>query len=224
MRLILFCTLAVACKDGGPADDSASDSEGSEFHPNVPPGYEYKWDTDGCGDDGTDTQIYTLAEGSSDADGNFTMTETWYWFFGGDWEDDCIDVIQYSGDRVSPAVLEQLSASEAEEGYEALMTKAEDGCPMMNYLYLWDHRDKEDFEYGDTLEQDTFIVFDNLSPSGNLNVDNAMLVFMYYDTGGGRYSGDTDYARGVFLPDTEVLAPPAHYTWEASMCLSGGGS
>lgn len=228
MRLVpLIALAALACTPTTPKDNTPVDTNtdtGTGIHPNVPPGYEYKWDTDGCGTDNSQTQVYMLAEGSTDENGRIDMTETWYWFFGGDWEDDCIDVIHYGGSAVASSVMDSLQASEAEEGYEARMTKVEDGCPGMNYLYLWNHPDKEDWDYGDGLDQDVIVVFDTLSSWGNLNQDNAMLVFMYYYLGRTGYRGDTDYARGVFLPDTEELAPPAHYTWEGSMCLGDGGT
>lgn len=227
MRLAcLFAPVILAACTGETTKDTTPTETGDSgpgTHPNVPEGYEYKWDTDGCGDDGTSTQVYMLAEGSTDESGHLELRETWYWFFGGDWEEDCIDVIEYSGDAVAASVMDSLQASEAEEGYDATMTKSEDGCPGMNYLYLWNHPDKEDWDYGDGLDQDVIIVFDTLTPWGVPNQDNAMLVFMFYDMGRSSYRGDTDYARGVFLPDTETLAPPAHYTWEGSMCVGEGG-
>lgn len=225
LALLLAPLFVVGCTDPTSKDNTPTETGDSapQYHPNVPDGYEYKWDTDGCGDSGTDTQIYMLAEGSTDASGHLEMQETWYWFFGGDWEDDCIDVIQYSADAVGDSVMDSLQASEAEEGYEGTMTKTEDGCPGMNYLYLWNHPDKRDWQYGDGLDQDIIVIFDTLTPWGVPNQDNAMLVFMYYDLGRTGYRGDADYARGVFLPDTEDLAPPAHYTWEGSMCVGESG-
>ena len=218
--LALTLGLNVACKGGDSGDDSGAtdDSTASEFHPNVPEGYEYKWDTDGCGEDGDNTQVYRLAEGSSTAEGTLQMTERWYWFFGGDWEDDCIDTIVYEGDRISAGTLNQLGLSENEEGYDTMMTKSEDGCPSVNYLYLWDHPDAKKVEYGDPLEQATLVVFDTLSPSGNLNVDNAMIVNLAYEVRSSSYSLASNYGRGVFMPDTDVNEPPAHYTWESDDC------
>lgn len=221
--LALALSLTTACKGGDVSGDSAAadDSTTSEFHPNVPEGYEYKWDTDGCGEDNDDTQVYRLAEGSSTAEGALQITERWYWFFGGDWEDDCIDTIVYEGDRISAGTLNQLGLSENEEGYDTMMTKSEDNCPQLNYLYLWNHPNADDAEYGDPLEQATLVVFDTLSPSGNLNVDNAMIVNLAYEVRSNSYSLASNYGRGVFMPDTDVNEPPAHYTWESDDCYGG---
>ncbi|MCB9795773.1 MAG: hypothetical protein H6741_24015 [Alphaproteobacteria bacterium] len=219
--MLLAATVACGEKDG--TQDSTPVDTDPGTHPLVPEGYEFRWDTDGCGETNEDTQVYILGEARTDGSGTVTATERWFWFFGGAWEDDCMDVIDYSGTEVADATLNSLNASEAEEGYDTQMTKSEDGCPQMNYLYLWDHPDKEDFEYGDTLDQRVILIFDTLSPSGNLNYENAMLVFMGYEMQSNTFSMDIDYARGVFTPDSEdVLGPPASYTWEGSMCLGDG--
>ncbi|MCB9762389.1 MAG: hypothetical protein H6739_21510 [Alphaproteobacteria bacterium] len=229
MRYVLLAAplaLLAGCtgSDKDADDSAAADDSAIQFHPNVPDGYEYRWDTDGCGEANDQTQVYKLATANSTEAGRLTVTETWYWFFGGDWEDDCIDVIEYTANAVPNSTLEALGAGEAEEGYQGMMTKVDEGCPQMNYLYLWDHPDKDDFEYGDPLEQEVIVIFDNLSPSGNLNYENAMLIFMGYNVGNNRYTMSYDYATGVFNPQTEILGPPADYTWEASICLGEGGA
>ncbi|MCB9746527.1 MAG: hypothetical protein H6740_28385 [Alphaproteobacteria bacterium] len=209
-RALPLCALGLlACgeKDGS-TDSTPADSDPGT-HPLVPDGYEFRWDTDGCGDTNEDTQVYILGEATTTGNGTVTASERWFWFFGGAWEDDCMDGISYSGSAVSQGTLNSLDASQAEEGYDAQMTKSEDGCPQMNYLYLWDHPDKEDFEYGDTLDQRVILIFDTLSPSGNLNYENAMLVFMGYEMQSNTFSMDIDYARGVFTPRLRGRARPA---------------
>jgi len=220
--MFLFSLLACGEKDhsGDPKDTSVED----ECHPNLP--YEsacLTWQFDGC-NEGADTWVARIADGSTDADGDFTLTETWYWFFGEGWDDDCIDVIEYKNPSpLTQASLNSLNAGEAEIGYGATMTKKEDGCPQLNYLYLWDHPDKEDFEYGDELEQDVVFIFDVLTPSGNLNWENRMLVFVGYNISGNSYAMNTSYATGTYGPEDESnpLAPPASFTWESTACLDG---
>jgi hypothetical protein len=199
----------VACSGGGPnkTDDSVAGSGDSEpaTDPNVPEGYEDKWDTSGGGCEGSrwgNTSAYLLAEGSSDAEGNFTATETWYTFNGGDWEDDTVDIYSYEGVAMTRSELNALDASEAEEGYVVEKTAIQD----------------ESGSWG--AEGERGLVFDTLTPSGNLNWENAMLVFMYSPGWGDseEWRANTDYARGVFLPDGEVLGPPAHYTWAGHNC------
>lgn len=220
--MFLFTLLACGDKDGTP--DTTDTAVEEECHPNLP--YDeacYTWQFDGCGEDGDDTWLARVGDGATDANGDFTLIETWYWFQGeGDWDEDCIDVIEYKNARpLTQANLDSLNAGEAEIGFRATMTKKEDGCPGHNYLYLWDHPDKEDFEYGDELKQEVVLIFDTLS-SGNLNWENRMLVFVGYEVGGG-YSMNTSYASGTFGPEDESnpLEPPATYTWEANVCLDG---
>ncbi|MCP4807058.1 MAG: hypothetical protein GY913_26560 [Proteobacteria bacterium] len=219
--LVLGC---FGSKDDGPSNtgDSAGDSADLGSHPNVPPEFDGLWQVDGC-EDGTATVAYILAEGHSEADGSFEMTETWYWFFDDPgWDDDCIDEMRYTGDRVSRSVHESLSATEAEEGYMGSMKKTEDGCPGVNYLETWDHPDAKGFDYGDSWNVDFVVFFDTLSPSGNLNWENAMLTFMYLGEGNSMTWGSTSYAGGTFSPEDEsVPGPPADYTYNTSICFNG---
>ncbi|MCB9793129.1 MAG: hypothetical protein H6741_10420 [Alphaproteobacteria bacterium] len=207
-RALLLTTItlvAIGCggKDSSGDDTAPGDTQPSS-HPLVPPGYEYRWDIDGCGDSGTAAMNYKLGEASTDADGNITITERSFTFYGGDWSNDCMDVLSFTGTSMSGAEINDFGASEAEEGYQVIRSIAENNCGG-NYT--------EDLE--------AWFIFDTLSPSGNLNVDNAMLVFYYYEGRRG-ITSDLDYARGVFNPeDTSELGPPATYTWEYQNCQDG---
>ncbi len=225
---MLLSLLLISCDPAGgngnkdTTQDTADSGPGG--HPLIPAEYADKWDPDGCKDDDGDyhTAAHILGEGSTDADGNLTLTETWYWIYpDAGYDDDCVDELSYSGTPVTASTLTQLNASEAEEGYYGTVKSGPEGCPAVNYLSTWDHPDGKKFEYGEKWEAEFIVVFDTLTPSGNLNWENAMLVFMYILDGNTVVSGSTDYARGVFEPDTEALEPPAHYSWETSICFSG---
>lgn len=226
----MLLPLALLSCIGGDGDgkknnnNDTADSGVTGAHPHIPPEYADKWDPEGCKDEDGQyhTVAYILGEGSTTADGKLTLTETWYWVFDdAGYDDDCVDTLLYEGDAVTTSVLTSLNASEAEEGYWGTLSSDGEGCPAVNYLGIWEHPDEKKYEYGDKWETDFIVVFDTLTPSGNLNWENAMLVFMYILDGNDVLSGSTDYARGVFEPDTEELGPPAHYTWETSICFSG---
>jgi hypothetical protein len=197
--LVFACTGSGANKGPGSGDSLDSDPG---VHPNVPEGYEDKWDvTSETCEKTSDSKIYYLGEASSDSEGNFTATETWYLFHGGDWEDDDVDVLKYEGTAMTRSDLNSLEATEAEEGYQTVRT-----------VEQWD----SNTNWSD--DADRLLVFDTLTPSGNLNWENAMLVFMYKPSDTGGWRSDVNYARGVFSPDGDVLGPPAHYTWEGDDC------
>ncbi|MCB9763310.1 MAG: hypothetical protein H6739_26325 [Alphaproteobacteria bacterium] len=193
----------VACTNKEASSDDSGGDSGFQFHPLVPEEYRYRWDVDGCGDGGAGEAIYKLATAETDAEGNFTGTELWYHFYGGDWSDDCVDTLSYTGTPLSNADINDLDAGEAEEGYYTVRTVAQQNCSEY---------------YGDDTE--IMFVFDTLTPSGNLNYENAMLVFRWIEGRNG-WRSDLDYARGVFNPTTEALAPPATYTWEGEDCDDG---
>ncbi len=78
MTSILLFAL-VGC--GADTVDSADTGPAPEpIHPNVPEGYEYKWNTDGCtqADGSEGANVYMLAEGATTEDGTASITETWY--------------------------------------------------------------------------------------------------------------------------------------------------
>ncbi|MCP4810290.1 MAG: hypothetical protein GY884_33555 [Proteobacteria bacterium] len=199
LLLALACTSPDGKNPGGNSDSSAIDSEGPGVHPNVPPGYEYKWDynTDNCGG----TQYYFLGSGASDGEGNFVGQHVVYYFYGGEWDEDDIDTYSLEGTEVTRAWLDSESAGECEEGYHVIR----EGVDMQSG---WG---------GD--EEEMYYAFDTLSPSGNLNYENAMLVYRYTYNRDDELRGDFDYARGVYTPDsTDDVFPPATYTWEGDGC------
>ncbi|HJN77412.1 MAG TPA: hypothetical protein QGF58_26040 [Myxococcota bacterium] len=219
--------LALACTkllDRDPGDDSSSDSadSGELRHPNVPDDKWGIWQHEGC-NDGADTIVYIVAEGNTDADGNLLLEEKWYWFFDDtSWDLDCIDTLEYAGERVSQSYHQTFEATESEEGYAGEVEKTDDQCPHMNYLATFKHPDEDDFEYGDTMKMDFVTFYDTLTPSGNPNLENAMLVYMYFGKSPSFTWGASDYGRGTITPEDESEhGPPANYVYETSMCFDG---
>lgn len=219
LLMALACTKA---PDDGPiASDSGGTDSGEQVHPNVPEDKWGIWQHEGC-NDGADTIVYIVAEGNTDADENLVLEEKWYWFFGGAWEDDCIDTLTYTGEAVPQSYHQSFEATESEEGYAGQVKKTDDGCPQMNYLSTFKHPDADDFEYGDTMKMDFVTFYDTLTPSENPNHENGILVFMYFGESPSYPWGATDYARGTITPDDEsVHGPPANYIYETSMCFDG---
>ena len=204
LALILGCTGAdtdtLDSTDTAPVDD--------EFHPLVPEAYQYLWDTSGC--DGNTSRTYILGEARSEGDGTISMTENHYKFYGDDdddWDDDCVDTYVYEGDAITRSDLIGMEASTSEEGYETLRTKS-------------DASTCGGGGWGD--EDPIRWAFDTLTEAGGLNFENRMLVLRFTQGGwggGDDWKGDTDYARGTFIPDDEAnLGPPADYVWDG-----GGG-
>lgn len=200
--MVLITLFACSGEGPGKTPDSVARDSDPGVHPNVPEGYEERWDwtSESC-EKKNDSKIYYLGEATTDAEGNFQATERWYMFHGGEWEDDDIDVLSYSGTAMTRGQIDSLGASEAEEGYATIRTVEE-----WNSNTNW------------TEDAERLLVFDNLTPSGNLNWENAMLVFLYRPSDSGGYKSDVNYARGGFYPDGEVLGPPASYTWEGEDC------
>ncbi len=204
---------SIACT-GDTVDTGDSGPPEEVFHPNVPEGYEYKWSTDSCtqGDGDPGSNVYMLAEGHADADNNVEITETWYWFFGGDWEDDCYEEWSYEGEVAnrSPA---SFGASEAETMLETTMSLNEPKCNLL-YSGIFE---QEDADYEEQAWK-VWVILEYLSSWGNPN--ERMQVFTVYGEDGDSY--DYSYANGVLEPDTEEYDLPAHFTWEAHKCIGSG--
>ena len=66
------------------------------------------------------------------------------------------------------------------------------------------------------------VLFDTITPSGNINENNKMLVFNYTEIASNYYSQDFDYARGHAFPDGEEPGPPATYDWLGDLCVGTG--
>ncbi len=210
----LILLSALACTGDTTTTDTVV-TEPEPTHPNVPEGYEYKWSTDTCtqGDGSEGSNVYMLAEGFAADDGTAEVRETWYWFFGGEWEDDCIDEWTYDGEIAgrSPA---SFGASEAEAMLETTMALPDPQCGILyNGIF-----DQDDTAYEEQAWK-TWVILEYLSSWGNPN--EHMQVFMVYGENADRV--DYSYANGVFTPDDpDIYDLPAHFTWEAHACIGSG--
>ena len=205
---------AFACTSG--TEDTGDTGTYIEpVHPNIPEGYEYKWSPDGCTQyDGSEgSSVYLLAEGYAASDGEVHIDETWYWFHGGDWSQDCIDAWSYDGEvsHRSPA---SFGASEAEQILETTMSLPSPECGILYYMIF--DQEKTDYE---EQEWPAWVVLEYLTSWGNPN--EKLGIFMLYGVDG-YDSADFDYAVGAFSPDTEEYDLPAHFTWEGNMCIGSG--
>ncbi len=206
MILWLFaCTSGGADKDSdsGVANDTAPEDD---CHPmyreyGLDDSYCYLWKHN-C-ENSRDDQAYILGEATTDASGNFTATETWFWLTDDDGpdDDDGWDVLEFTGTALTRAQLDALEATQSEEGYDTIrnvLTKQTD-IPYQS-------------------DENILYAFDTLTPNGTLNFENSMLVYRYKERSSG-WKSDVDYARGKFYPDSEDdLGPPATYMWEGSRC------
>jgi len=211
--------LAPGCNKGDSEGDTDDTSGEAEHHPLVPEKYRYLWNTGGCEttDGKSGVQVYILVDegdGSADASGSLTATERWYWFYGGEWDEDCVDTFQLTGEfKVFDYTM--LGCSECEEAYEVTRRLTEASCGLTYYhiFALEERPDEEAYQ--------AMVLFDTLTPSGNPNVDNKMLVMNGSRTEGGAYAMDYDYARGHAFPDDEPGYPSA-YDWVGDKCFGRG--
>jgi hypothetical protein len=218
---MLLTLLAIGCTKA--TDDSSPTDSVDEVHPNIPEGYELQMNNgEGCGDNGTQTAAYVIGQGSttvkSNGDIDFQGTETWYWFHGGDWSQDCVDHWEYEGYDV-PKNAHGIEV--ADEGYYGNYRKVEpNGCEGQNYLYIWDHPDKDDFEYGELPTVQFLAAFDTVTPSGNPNMDNRFVFFHHVGKDSTFRYVDANYdTAAIITPETDVHGPPATYTWWHAFCF-----
>lgn len=229
IAILLLPAALLACNKAEDTDTGVDDDSDTEqvFHPLVPEKYKYLWDTDGCvvssgpsaGSPGI--QIYVLSdegEASSNGLGRFEALEHWFWFKGGDWASDCVDTFRLEGEFAT-FDYGTFGASQAEEGWLLTRTLVDANCGVTYYTLLGlDPRNPPPDEeiYG------ALLFFDTLTPSGEPNVDNAMLVFGSTQVSGYTYtSPNVNYARGHAYPEGEP-GYPAAYDWLGSMCVGTG--
>ena len=206
---MILLLLACTGPSGSKSDDTASTDTAPEdsCHPmyreyGLDDAYCYLW-VHSC-ESSQDDQAYILGEASTDAQGNFTATETWFWLTDDDGpdDDDGYDVLEFTGTPMTRAAMDSLEATQSEEGYDTIRNV---------------RSQQTDMKYGS--DENMLYVLDTLNPEGELNWENNMLVYRYRESQNGGWRSDTDYAEGKFLPDSDDnLAPPAHYTWEGKKC------
>lgn len=202
-RLLFAATILTlpACgekkdKDTGPVDDT-----GWETHPFVPEEYVWIWDTDGCEVDGDPgASVYHLATGSSTGTGSLQVTETWYWFFGNEgYEGDCYDSFTFEADPSDIQFSDDYEpCSECELEYSGKYTNDESSEYACNISYS-SFFDSPEGLYGD---YELTLWFDPLTPAGNPNEDNKMLVIAgWWDDNS--IGLDMNYALGHAFPEND---------------------
>lgn len=200
MYTLLF--LFSCTKDGPSGDDTSLIDTQPPFHPNAPD--QLTWDRwelmlDCTGEDGN-TPVFVVGTGQSDANGSFTATETWNWFYGGAWADDDQDVLTYTGDAMTLAAV-QAYVGPADEGFDLIRRQ---------------ESNESGTNYGSAEEMHFY--FDYLSPSGGLNLDNKMI--MYRGRDGRRGWSVSEYSskdRSYYEADGEI-GGPATWIWEKFEC------
>lgn len=179
-------------KEGGGDTGGATEDTGN---PIVPDGYEYLWDLDAESCDG-DAIVYFLFDGEIDDSGGFTGAHSYYWFFKGEgWDGDCVDTFRVEGDEGSHAWADD-ACSGCERLFDTTWDLADEdrGCSGFDYEGFWEQEDVEADRF------DVAVLFDALSPSGNPNTDNQMLVLVSYEDADGQRWVNQGYARGQYLP------------------------
>ncbi len=207
----MLLSLLLACTGGGddknPDDTAGGTGLEDDCHPmyreyGLEDSYCYLW-VHTCSKS-SDDQAWILGEASTDANGNFEATETWFWLTDDDGPDDRdgYDVLEFTGKAMTRATIDALGASQSEEGYDTIRNV---------------QSQQTDLRYG--TDENILYVFDTLTPNGTLNMDNNMLVYRYRESQNGGWKSDVNYARGHFYPEDEANpVPPATYTWEGSIC------
>jgi hypothetical protein len=146
------------------------------------------------------SRVYRISEnGQADANGNFTATERWWWFYGDpdNYEQDAVDTLTYSG-----SLQENFSDPQI--------------CVGCEEFYILD-RTETDNQTGTPYAQRIMFAMDNLNEfNDGLQEDNNMFVFYArFNAERNRWTDLNDeYARGKYYPEGDVPgALPAEYTW-----------
>ncbi len=224
---VVLTGLAIAGCKPDPSDTDVShtgDTGATDGHPLVPEKYKYLWNTGACtttdGKEGI--QVYILVDegdGEAQATGKFKATERWFWFHGGDVADDCVDTFELRGDYLSYGY-DLFNCGECDEAFDITRTMVDRTC---NYTYFTLHGwDPEKYDAPDEEIYDIILLFDEIGPSGNPNMDNKMLVIQGAQDPSGAYSMNYDFALGHIYPRGESYSLPADYDYQGKMCLGTG--
>lgn len=196
--LLILALAACSPKEGG--DDTGGGGDTDAGNPIVPEAYEYVWDIDASDCEGEgDAVVYWLFEGAIDDAGVLTGTEGWYWFFGQpDWAGDCVDTFTVEGEQDTFSWSEEVCYG-CERAFDARwgLDDADRGCGGHDYETFWELEDEDADRYN------VDVLFDALSPSGNPNADNQMLVVASYVGSDGSRWYNPSYGRGTYTPVTE---------------------
>lgn len=208
--------LAASCGGDEPSVDPTDGGGGGGGCANnatadVPEAYRCLWEGnyEGCttsqGRQGR--QLYWVIDGQVDADGKITGSERVWWFFPEEWNtDDCVDTLSLDGQEIVTD-LERLGCATCEEAYSTVREVQTNNCNL-GYNLLFD----EDEE---GLKQT--LLFDTLTPNGEPNEDNKILV-LHRTTDENGSTSTKEYARGNMTPEGAEHAAPYSFTWVGSAC------
>jgi len=222
---MLLLSLLVACGGKTSTDDTGTPTT-EDHNPIVPAEYEYLWDTDVSSCDGADAIVYYLFAGETDGAGTLTGTEGWYWFFATEgWDGDCVDTFTVEGSTASHSWDEDACYG-CEAFYDSRWDLPDEnrGCTDTDYETFWEQEDVDKDRF------DVEVGIDALTPSGNPNTDNKMIVATIFQGSDNTRWVNAGYARGHYLPVTEGdYEGPATLDWVAQegICVTittvGGG-
>jgi hypothetical protein len=215
MRALLVGLVAVACS--GP-DTAATDSDTDVVAESIiPEQYRGLWNEGPCGSNGRGFQAYRLVEdGRFAEDGSFTGTERWFWFFP--YKPPCIDAWKLTGTSIGNGLAH--GCGECEIVLDIVREPEDLAC-----TWIEPHEWFDIVDDGLPTNQWSYthkLLMDTLSPSGNPNQDNRVLILnRYYKEISSEWANPEDYSIGTLAPDTEVYGPPASLTWVGGECYGG---
>jgi len=175
--------------DGNPSSGCPSD---------VPEEYKYLWDCENA--EGCSGKLYRYGVGSSDEDGNITVTEKWFMFEGPDTY--CVDTFEITGSW-SPLEPEARGCATCESIYEIDWVMQDAQCGVLWSPMFADQEASapESQNYGG------FLLFDTHGGWDIRNEDYGMLV-TGTPVNGSSYAPNANYARGTAIPTYEGATPP----------------
>lgn len=198
-RAALVALAGVLLLGCGDKEAASGDDTGTAdtANPIAPPDYAPLWDLNAAGcDDDQDAIVYYLFEGQIDDAGDVVGQEGWYWFFKTEgWEGDCVDRFDVAGSADTPSYAEDVCYG-CERAFSTAWDLADEnrGCTGHDYETFWDLEDEDQDHY------EVEVLLDALTPSGNPNQDNQMLVTTAWEKSARKMIYNPAYARGHYDP------------------------
>ena len=215
MRSFVVLLGLAACS--GTADTQPDSDPDTEVESIIPEQFRGIWNEGPCGTNDRGLQAYRHVEdGRFAEDGSFTATERWYWFFPN--KPPCIDEHVLVGTSIGNGLAHGCGQCEIVLDIERGPGDRE--CSWVEPHEWFDIVDdslpNQQWRYTHKLLMDT------LSPSGNPNQDNRVLILnRYFKEVADEWANPEDYALGTLDPDGETYGPPAGLSWVGGECYGG---